>query len=229
MKKKARRSKVSPFFNYVAMLAVAALVYCVCSVEHRPAPIQEVIEETVIVDTAEGNGTGLMVSVLEPDGHHTTYVWTASHVVRDQTKLAIIDCHGRRSEASIVDISDAPDDKDIALLRVWDQDFSTRSTRFHCDAPPAMGAEIFHIGHFLGLQFPYSYSIGYFVAPNREGFDQIGLTVYPGSSGGGIFLTNGECIGICARRVGDGGLDLIIPVRTMRAWAAEHGHADLLP
>jgi len=49
-------------------------------------------------------------------------------------------------------------------------------------------------------------------------FDQTTVTAFPGSSGGGVFLTNGEYIGMLVRGAGET-FNLIVPIRRMTKWA----------
>ena len=44
------------------------------------------------------------------------------------------------------------------------------------------------------------------------------VTAFPGSSGGGVYLTNGQYIGMLVRGAGEG-FNFIVPVRRMSDWA----------
>ena len=49
-------------------------------------------------------------------------------------------------------------------------------------------------------------------------FDQTTVTAFPGSSGGGVFLTDGRYVGMLVRGAGEG-FNLMVPVRRMIEWA----------
>ena len=49
-------------------------------------------------------------------------------------------------------------------------------------------------------------------------FDQTTVTAFPGSSGGGVFLTDGQYIGMLVRGAGET-FNLIVPIRRMAKWA----------
>ena len=57
-------------------------------------------------------------------------------------------------------------------------------------------------------------------------FDQTTVTAFPGSSGGGVFLSErsgdkaGQYMGMLVRGAGET-FNLIVPVRRMRSWAAK--------
>ena len=53
-------------------------------------------------------------------------------------------------------------------------------------------------------------------------FDQTTVTAFPGSSGGGVFLTNGKYVGMLVRGAGET-FNLIVPVRRMKAWVKLRG------
>ena len=49
-------------------------------------------------------------------------------------------------------------------------------------------------------------------------FDQTSCMGYPGSSGGGVYLRDGKCIGLLTRGAGPG-LNFIVPTRRIVKWA----------
>jgi hypothetical protein len=53
-------------------------------------------------------------------------------------------------------------------------------------------------------------------------FDQTTVTAFPGSSGGGVFLTNGKYVGMLVRGAGET-FNLIVPVRRMKSWVKSRG------
>jgi hypothetical protein len=55
---------------------------------------------------------------------------------------------------------------------------------------------------------------------NKILFDQTTVTAFPGSSGGGVFLTDGQYVGMLVRGAGET-FNLIVPMRRMTKWAEE--------
>ena len=49
-------------------------------------------------------------------------------------------------------------------------------------------------------------------------FDQTTVTAFPGSSGGGVFTTDGRYMGMLVRGAGET-FNLIVPVRRIKKWA----------
>ena len=89
---------------------------------------------------------------------------------------------------------------------------------------PAVGQDVFAIGHPDGLE--YTFSRGYVSTVCRKftpgtipaGFDpracwlQVDLRIYGGSSGGGLYDKNGELIGVCSMG-GDSGFGFFVPIK----------------
>ena len=57
---------------------------------------------------------------------------------------------------------------------------------------------------------------------NKKVFDQTTCPGFPGSSGGGVYLTDGHYMGMLVRGAGET-FNLIVPVRRMIWWAKEAG------
>lgn len=101
---------------------------------------------------------------------------------------------------SLIVASDA--DHDVAILRtsLSSQPFSPlRPT----SSPLLVGEEVFEIGHPLGLQFSFtkgSVSNQCRRLPGEEKvcYTQVDITIWPGSSGGGLFDSDGLVVGIAS-------------------------------
>lgn len=133
-------------------------------------------------------------------------------------------------DARVVKYSDAKTGEDLALLMVRKHDFVGESMRFYVDAEGSglpLGTQLFHVGSLLGEDGSNSMTTGIMSQVGRTVslsggpktlFDQTTVTAFPGSSGGGVFKTDGQYVGMLVRGAGET-FNLIVPVRRMRAWA----------
>ena len=196
----------------------------------------DLLSVSALVKVGGGSGSGVLVTRKIGEANRT-FVWTAAHVaavVRKQdgtfglltvAKETRVDGEltgNYTVEAEVVAYSES---EDLALLEIMDNDFTTASASFLLDdAIPAVGTEVVHVGSTLGLC--NSVSLGVISQTDRQiegvAFDQTSTMGYPGSSGGGVFLKDGRCIGLLTQGYGPG-LNFIVPVRRMRDWAARLG------
>jgi hypothetical protein len=125
----------------------------------------------------------------------------------------------------------------VALLMVRKRDFIQQNGDFYKDdTPVAIGTELYHVGSLLGQQGSNSMTRGIISQVGRvlnlgsgDGvvFDQTTVTAFPGSSGGGVFLSErsgdkkGQYVGMLVRGAGET-FNLIVPVRRMRSWSEKH-------
>jgi S1-C subfamily serine protease len=133
-------------------------------------------------------------------------------------------------DAKVIKYSDAKTGDDLALLMVRKADFVHESLKFYADDEGAglpLGSQLFHVGSLLGEDGSNSMTTGIMSQVGRTVslsggskvlFDQTTVTAFPGSSGGGVFTTDGRYIGMLVRGAGET-FNLIVPVRRMRAWA----------
>lgn len=158
-----------------------------------------------------------------------------------------------KMDAKVIRFSDADNGEDLAILMVRKQGFVDVSAAFYLDETiPPIGTSLFHVGSLLGQVGANSMTTGIMSQHGRvlqlgsgDGtvFDQTTCTAFPGSSGGGVFLSGqhsdeewtkvkGQYIGMLVRGAGEG-FNLIVPVRRMRDWAkrvnAEWALNPLLP
>ena len=126
--------------------------------------------------------------------------------------------------------------EDLALLMVRKKNFVDKNAVFlDSDDPVSIGKELYHVGSLLGQQGSNSMTRGIMSQIGRvlnlgsgDGviFDQTTVTAFPGSSGGGVFLTErsgddaGKYVGMLVRGAGET-FNFIVPVRRMRKWARE--------
>ena len=126
-------------------------------------------------------------------------------------------------DAEVVRYSDADHGHDLAILKVRKKGAIKTSAIFYDEAkPPKLGTQLFHVGSLLGQVGSNSMTTGIVSAHGRligkTIYDQTTVTAFPGSSGGGVYLTDGRYVGMLVRGAGEG-FNLIVPVRRMRSWA----------
>jgi S1-C subfamily serine protease len=133
-------------------------------------------------------------------------------------------------DAKVIKYSDAKTGDDLALLMIRKADFVHESLKFYVDDEGTglpLGSQLFHVGSLLGEDGSNSMTTGIMSQVGRTVslsggskvlFDQTTVTAFPGSSGGGVFTTDGRYIGMLVRGAGET-FNLIVPVRRMRAWA----------
>ena len=202
----------------------------------KPEPDYEaVLNCSVRVDVDGGCGSGVLVT-RSFAGIIRTYVWTAAHVVyrlknvdgtfRNATIYREIRVDGvyqdcERVKARVIAYSA---EEDLALLEILKDDYPETYTSFYYGCVPLIGTKLMHVGSVVGLY--NSVSLGIMSQTDRDiggkRFDQTTVMGYPGSSGGGVYTLDGECIGLLTQGVGPG-LNFIVPIRRMRAWAKEVG------
>jgi S1-C subfamily serine protease len=135
-------------------------------------------------------------------------------------------------DAKVIKYSDAKDGEDLALLMVRKLNFSSSSAKFHLDKECKglnLGTQLYHVGSLLGENGSNSMTTGIMSqvgrmvtlnGSNKVLFDQTTVTAFPGSSGGGVYLTDGQYIGMLVRGAGET-FNLIVPMRRMMKWAED--------
>jgi S1-C subfamily serine protease len=135
-------------------------------------------------------------------------------------------------DTKVVKYSDAKDGEDLALLMVRKFGFVEASAKFYDDKEEkglVLGTQLYHVGSLLGEMGSNSMTTGIMSQVGRTVslnggspvvFDQTTVTAFPGSSGGGVFLTDGQYIGMLTRGAGET-FNLVVPIRRMKKWAAQ--------
>tara|TARA_R110001592_G_scaffold24785_6_gene95097 strand:+ start:502 stop:1413 length:912 start_codon:yes stop_codon:yes gene_type:complete len=133
-----------------------------------------------------------------------------------------------KMDATVIKFSDYSNGEDLALLMVRARDYGKDSTKFHLNKKELIipiGTPLFHVGSLLGQMGANSMTSGIISQVGRihgkVEFDQTTVAAFPGSSGGGVFLENGEYVGMIARGAGES-FNLMIPIRRMLKWAKKH-------
>ena len=145
-----------------------------------------------------------------------------------------------KMDCKVLKYSDAEDGEDLPLLMIRQKGFLDKSAAFYLpgeNKPVPIGTELYHVGSLLGQTGSNSMTRGIMSQVGRvlnlgtgDGviFDQTTVTAFPGSSGGGVFLSEqskehaGKYVGMLVRGAGET-FNLIVPVRRMKKWAKEEG------
>ena len=144
-----------------------------------------------------------------------------------------------KMEAKVIKYSDSENGEDLALLMIRKKGFIDKSVIFYGAGgkPVSIGTELYHVGSLLGQTGSNSMTRGICSQVGRvldlgtgDGvvFDQTTVTAFPGSSGGGVFLSErsgdkaGQYMGMLVRGAGET-FNLIVPIRRMREYARKEG------
>jgi S1-C subfamily serine protease len=180
--------------------------------------------------------------VLEGIRNVRTFIDTEGHVKKTvefqdaEIRKKIIEA-GRtvgqlEMDAKVIKYSDAKNGEDLALLMIRKIGFVEDTAKFYYDEEEkgvSLGTQLYHVGSLLGENGSNSMTTGIMSQIGRTVslsggskvlFDQTTVTAFPGSSGGGVFLTDGKYMGMLVRGAGET-FNLIVPVRRMRKWAVE--------
>jgi len=133
-----------------------------------------------------------------------------------------------KMDATVIKFSDADDGEDLAVLMVRARDYGKGSAKFYLNKDEPIipiGTQLFHVGSLLGQMGANSMTSGIISQVGRihgkVEFDQTTVTAFPGSSGGGVYLQNGEYVGMIVRGAGEG-FNFMVPIRRMKEWAKKH-------
>ena len=133
-----------------------------------------------------------------------------------------------KMDAQVIKYSNADTGHDLALLMVRAKNYGKDSSKFYLnDEDPIIpiGTNLYHVGSLLGQMGANSMTTGIVSQIGRTlekmEYDQTTVTAFPGSSGGGVFLTDGKYVGMLVRGAGEG-FNLIVPIRRMLGWAEKN-------
>ena len=133
-----------------------------------------------------------------------------------------------KMDAKIIKYSNADHGEDLALLMVRAKDYGKDNSSFYLnkdDPIIPIGTQLYHVGSLLGQMGANSMTTGIVSQVGRTmgkvEFDQTTVTAFPGSSGGGVFLTDGQYVGMLVRGAGEG-FNLMVPIRRMASWAKDN-------
>lgn len=166
-----------------------AVMPCVVGVSNRANTYSIISGQTELVEQSTGSGV-----VITTQGH----VVTNYHVVEGASDVQVL-WQGQYLKAEIVGVDELTD---LAVLRVM-EDVVLPAVKMGNAADVRVGDWAIVIGNPLGKQFADTVTVGVVSALNRELEDssivkmlQTDAAINSGNSGGGMFNTKGELIGI---------------------------------
>lgn len=120
------------------------------------------------------------------------------HMVFGLDRLTATDCNGKNYECEILSVDEKTD---LAIIKLELEDDDRLTPAVFADSSKAvMGQSVAIVGNSLGTGLSFSY--GYISHPDQNigeragNFIQVDATSNPGNSGGGLFDTNGNLLGI---------------------------------
>ena len=233
-------------------LLVLGLLVClnVKATNSIPEYLQSISVKVVVGD---GSGSGIAFTRKDAEGKPITFIWTAAHIFTHHdndlfsllvstnapgipTQFAdiqqVIEKNGvvigkKTKSAKLLKFSDNENGEDLAILKVIGDYFNNNTVIFNLTGNlPRIGQELYSIGSPYGLA--QSFSSGYysFIGRNMDGilFDQTTCVIYPGSSGGGIFSTDGKYEGM-SNVMRASSINFIAPIRRIKKWT-EREHIE---
>lgn len=132
-----------------------------------------------------------------------------------------------RFNAEVIRYSDADHGEDLALLRVRKTNLTPHRVCFYLDKKiPELGTTLYHVGSLLGHGGSNSMTRGIMSQHGRvyKGFvyDQTTCAAFRGSSGGGVYLEDGQYVAMIVRGAGET-FNLVVPMRRLHKWATKVG------
>lgn len=231
----------------VFLIGFAAVFFAVTSLAQSVSQHLQDISVTIRSNTGEGSGVVFSrktdagaVNFVWTAGHVVSGLRSEREVISatgsKQTIVEFADArivktlveNGRtigrlELDAEVIRYSNAESGDDLALLRLRKKNFIESTVKFYPEAEiPSLGTELYHVGSLLGSQGANSMTSGIYSQYGRligkTVYDQTTVVAFPGSSGGGVYLKNGDYVGMLVRGAGEG-FNLIVPVRRIKAWA----------
>lgn len=196
---------------------------------------------TVAIDTLKEFGTGVLFSRPDKDNNPINFVWTAAHVIiqnitsnPDKTVSAAPVKISKYIKRNYVDIGKTEMigyivkysvKYDLALIMV-DRIIGDNTVLFNTVELPDLGDNLFYMGHFGGHTGGIGLLTGIYSQHNIEVkstlYDAIQVGLVGGCSGGGVFNTNGLCVGLAIMARHDVNLSLINPARKIIQWSKDN-------
>ena len=132
-----------------------------------------------------------------------------------------------KMDAEVIRYSNSTSGEDLGLLRIRKTDFLEDSALFYLEEEiPPIGSTLYHVGSLLGQMGANSMTRGIMSQVGRvlngKTYDQTTVAAFPGSSGGGVYTTNGLYMGMLVRGAGET-FNLVVPIRRMAEWATKAG------
>jgi len=178
----------------------------VCTAGHVVEGLRKVEE---VIDTATGTKRSVVTykvaSIVKEDRYE------GSHVGEWKYRAKVIHCDK---------------EEDLAVLRILRPELVSGSAVFYlAKSIPSVGTDLYHVGSPGGQEVgAHSTTPGIVAQVGRtldgKTYDQTTVAALPGSSGGGVFMRDGRCIGLLTLGLrGTDNFNYIVPVRRILAWA----------
>jgi S1-C subfamily serine protease len=195
-------------------------------------------QSSCVVKTGSGSGSGVFIPYRQG-----VWILTCAHVVASakqedgsfadvEVRTVLVE-NGREVGyvAWTASVSSVGTNTDAALLQVRKVGIQVPLVFFPREGTyPVPGEAVVHIGSPLGPDGAGSVIKGNLAAVGRvyKGsiYDQTTVAAFPGCSGGPVWNSQGQFIGMVALSGGPG-LNLIVPVRELRRWAEASGFSGL--
>lgn len=216
-------------------LIMTLLCFCIMlSCEARSFIEKDIASSVTIVSNSPipqlfEDKSGYIGSGVQIINKHGVFVWTAAHVVSNNKfgKPTILfrtrSANGKDGffiqEGRVVGYSSKID---LAVIRIEKPFLSSVSTSFYNGDDPPVGSSVFVVGSAGGLGGSGLISNGIISKYSHEETTTIFLTssISHGSSGGGVFLEDGRCIGIITQMWVDK-YAIALSYQDIRKWAKE--------
>lgn len=149
--------------------------------------IKRVKPATVFIETTDGAGSGMIISV---DG----YILTNAHVVEGVSTAKIKLSDGRAQTALVIG---RDENIDLAILKISGSDFPKVDLGNSDDV--VQGDEVFTLGYPFGLEGDVSFKEGTIsrkISDETTTYFETSAEIHPGNSGGPLVNKFGEVIGV---------------------------------
>lgn len=202
----------------------------------------------IVEEKASDFGSGTVIVRDGKKGKKLNFVWTAAHVIQP-FRLEVKEKNGTnlvsefrdvgivtftykneeivKTNVYLAEVVRYSKDEDLALLKLKKTDVFKKGAEFYLEErAPKIGTPIFHIGSMFGERGYNSYSEGVYAQYDRNRsshniLDQVTAVIFPGCSGGGVFLKDGRYIGM-ANAIYAPNVGLIVPSRKIIDWSKRH-------
>lgn len=243
-------SKIRVSISLVSIVLVSCLCIVFGLYPGQPTKsvvLRHLDDVTFMVETKGGTGTGTLFSRKDNKGDWIHFIWTAGHVIEhnkigpdEKMEVTFKDVNVSKInlvngamvdktsyKAKVIKFSGPKGGDDLALLELVDHNLFSPKDNVVFAGPELVepGSLLYHVGCMYGETGYNSVSEGMLANNGRiiygKVFDQTSTTVFPGSSGGGVFNVQGEYVGmVTLMRAAN--MNYMVPLRRMIYWAREN-------
>ena len=225
---KRHPSRTAALLSRLCMASVKALVIAIFSLvfmgsgsaDSAPSP-DDLLKSVVTIETDAGSGSGV---ILDSSGVIATNV----HVLEDSTTVSIKLQSGDVYRFDSMTLIASDEVKDIAIIKI--PGFELSAAKLGNSNSARLGQDVFAMGAPAGYEGTVSRGIISAIRDSGEGFKllQIDAAISPGSSGGALFNTDGELIGIVVGYIEDAqNLNFAIPINYYRGLLSSDSNMTL--